>query len=352
MVQVEGVIAMVASSAWRSGLVLAGPPALLGPWRLAQQLVEAPAVALGVERLVGAMTFIAPEVVAQPGGDPCTGGDRALIVRIDVVDVHADVLALDAAAPRADRAVVALRADPDHALAELEHRMVDHAARGHEPGGRDLAEPERAHQERERGDDVLVRYLRHDRRPALGLDLLPDGSHEHGLSTVERRRLERGLAPQLPHQVQRLHRDLTLLSPPGSRSSRRCARARLSRERTVPIGSSSASATLWYERSSHAKSRSASRSPSGSASIASATRGKSRRASSAAAPARRSAAPRAAAIWALARSRRASPRRCFRNRFEPIPYSHGSALARAASNVLRRSNAIRKSSPTSPSATA
>jgi len=40
----------------------------------------------------------------------------------------------------------------------------------------------------------------------------------------------------------------------------------------VPIGSSSASATLWYERSSHAKSRSASRSPSGSASIASATR--------------------------------------------------------------------------------
>jgi hypothetical protein len=34
----------------------------------------------------------------------------------------------------------------------------------------------------------------------------------------------------------------------------------LSRERTVPIGSSSASATLWYGSSSHAKSRSASRS--------------------------------------------------------------------------------------------
>jgi hypothetical protein len=75
---------------------------------------------------------------------------------------------------------------------------------------------------------------------------------------VERRRLDRGLAPQLPHQVHRLHRDLCLFFPPGLSSSRRCARARLSRERTVPIGSSSASATLRYERSSHAKSRSAS----------------------------------------------------------------------------------------------
>ena len=43
------------------------------------------------------------------------------------------------------------------------------------------------------------------------------------------------------------------------------------------MGSCSASATLWYESSSHAKSRSASRSPSGSASIAPATRGKSTR---------------------------------------------------------------------------
>src|SRR5207245_6367243 len=76
-----------------------------------------------------------------------------------------------------------------------------------------------------------------------------------------------------------------------------------------------------------------------------------RRASSAPALARLSGASPAAAIRALARSRRASPRRCFINRFEPIPYSHGSALTRDASNVLRRSNAIRKSSPISPSAT-
>src|SRR5881628_3791376 len=90
-------------------LILAGPRAPPGLRHLGQQLVEAPAVALEVERLVGA---IAPGVVAQPVCDPCTCGDRALIVRIDVVDVHADVLALDAAALRADRAVVALRADP------------------------------------------------------------------------------------------------------------------------------------------------------------------------------------------------------------------------------------------------
>src|SRR5207244_1385307 len=129
------------------GSVLTGPPAALGLGHLAQPLMEAPAVALGVERLVGAMTFIAPEVVAQPVGDPCTRGERALIVRIDVVDVHADVLALDSATLRADRAVVALGADPDHAVAELEHRMVDHAARAHEPRGQDLPEPERALQE-------------------------------------------------------------------------------------------------------------------------------------------------------------------------------------------------------------
>src|SRR5712691_871491 len=275
---------------------------------LADPLVEAPAVALEVERLVGAMRLvgaIAPDVVAQPVCDPCTRGDRALIVRIDVVDVHADVLALDAATLRADRAVVAVRADSDHAVAELDHRMADHAVRAHQPGGRDLAEPERALQEHERGADVLIRNLGNDRRLALGLGLLPDCCHEHGLSSVERRRLERGVAPQLPRQVQGFHRDPTLFSPPGSSSSRSCARARLSRERTVPIGSSRASARLWYERSSHAKSRSASRSPSGRASIASATRGKSRRASSAPAPARLSAASPAAAIRALARSRRA-----------------------------------------------
>src|SRR5262249_6231089 len=91
---------------------------------LADPLMEAPAVALGVERLVGAMASIAPEVVAEPGGDPCPGGGGTLIVRIDVVDVHADVLALDAGSLRAHRAMVALRADPDHAAAELERRMA------------------------------------------------------------------------------------------------------------------------------------------------------------------------------------------------------------------------------------
>src|SRR6266446_10354820 len=214
--------------------------------------------------------------------------------------MYADVLALDAATHRADRAVGALRADADHAAAELDQRVADHALRAHQPCGRDLAEPERAFQELERGADVLIRKLGNDRRSASGLDLLPDRRHENLLSSVERRRLECGLAPQLPRQVHRLHRLFTLFSPPGSSSSRRCARARLSRERTVPIGSSRASATLWYERSSHAKSRSASRSPSGRASIASATRGKSRRASSAPALARLSAAS-SAAIRALAR---------------------------------------------------
>src|SRR5712692_469802 len=315
---------------------------------LAHPLAEAPAVALEVERLVGAN---APEMVAQPAGDPCTRGDRALVVRIDVGDVHADVLALDAGTLRADRTVRALPADADHAVAELDQCVEEHASLAHHPRGRDLAEPERALQERERGADVLVRKLGNDRRSAPGLDRLPDCRHEHRLSPVERRRLERGLAPQLPRQVHRLHRDLTLVFPFGLISSRRCARARLSRERTVPIGSARASATLWYESSSHAKSRSASRSPSGSVSIASATRENSTRASSARAFARPSAASRPAAIRALARSRRASPRRCFSNRFEPIPYSHGSALRRDASNVMRRSNAIRNSSPTNPSAT-
>src|SRR5438445_2146876 len=220
-----GTAALIYSGPRPFGLVLAGPPAPIGLRHLAQPLVEAPAVALGVERLVGAMTFIAPEVVAQPVGDPSTGGDRALMVRIDVVDVHADVLALDAATLRADRAVVALRADPDHAAAELEHRMVDPAARAHEPRGWDLAEPERALQERERGADVLIWNLGNDCRPARGLDLLPDCCHEHGLSSVERRRLERGLAPQLPHQVHRLHRLFTLFFPPGPSRSPRCARA-------------------------------------------------------------------------------------------------------------------------------
>src|SRR5713101_2344180 len=301
-------------------------------------------MALDVERLVGVM-------FAERPGDLCPRGERALLVRIDVVDVHADVLALDAGTLRTDCAVGALGADPDHAVAELDQCVVEHAVRTLHPRARNLVESERALQERERGADVLIRQLGNDRRSSPGLDLLPDCHHEHCLSPVERRRLERGLAPQLPRQVHRLHRDLTLLFPFGLSSSRRCARARLSRERTVPIGSSRASATLWYESSSHAKSRSASRSSSGSASIAPATRENSTRASSARALARPSAASRPAAIRALARSRRASPRRCFSNRFDPIPYSHGSALRRDASNVMRRSNAIRNSSPTNPSAT-
>src|SRR6185369_5112599 len=295
-------------------------------------LEKAPAMALDVERLVDAM-------LAKPPGNLCPRAERALIVRIDVVHVHADVLALDAGTLRADRAVGALGADPDHAVAELDRCVVEHAVRTFHPRARDLAESERALQEHERGADVLIRQLRNDRRPPLGLDLLPDCRHEQFLSSVKRRRLARGITPQLPCQVHRLHRDLTLFFPFGLSSSRRCARARLSRERTVPIGSSSASATLWYESSSHAKSRNASRSPSGSTSITSATRENSTRASSAAALARPLSASRLAAIRALARSRRASPRRCFSNRFEPIPYSHGSALARDASNVLRRSNA-------------
>src|SRR5262249_46455902 len=139
--------------------------------------------------------------------------------------------------------------------------------------GRNHLEPECALQERQRGANVLVGELGNDRGSAPGLDLLPDCRHERFLSPVERRRLERGIAPQLPRQVDRLHCDLTLPFPFGSSSSRKRARARLSRERTVPIGSSRASATLWYESSSHAKSKSASRSSSGSAPMASATRG-------------------------------------------------------------------------------
>src|SRR3989441_875413 len=296
-----------------------------------------------------ASSSIGPQcsMVMSPG----SRGERAMVVRVDVVDVHGDVLARGAGPLRAERAMGALRAEPDHAVAELDHRVVDRAVRAHAPRGRDLAEPERALQERERGTDVLIRKPRNDRWSSHGLDLLPDCGHEYCLSAFERRRLDRGLAPKLPRQVHRLHCALTLSFPFGLSSSRRCVRARLSRERTVPIGSSRASATPWYERSSHAKSRSASRSPSGSASIASVTRENSTRASSARALARPSAASRPAAIRALARSRRASSRRCFSNRFDPIPYSHGSALARDASNVLRRSNAIRNSSPTSPSAT-
>src|SRR5262245_31336128 len=286
-------------------------------------------------------------MVTRSPRDPCASGERALMVRIEVGDVHADVLALDAAALRADRAVRALPADSDDAVAELDEGVEQLAVAAHDPRGRNLVEPECTIAERERGADVRIRKLRHDGRSARALRLLSYCRHEHCLSSVERRRPERSLTPQLLGQVHWLHRDLFLSFPLASSSSRRRVRARLSRERTVPIGSSSTSAMLWYESSSHAKSRSASRSSSGRASIALATRGKSRRASSAAAPARPSGAPRPGAIRAPARSHRASARRCFNNRFAPIPYSHGSALAREPSNVFRCSNATRNSSPTS-----
>src|SRR5262245_28165199 len=288
---------------------------------LVEPLPEAPAVALEVERLVAALT---PDMVARSVRDPCAGSDRTLEVRLDVADLHADVLALDATAHGTDRAVGPLSADPDHTVGELDVGMEEHALRAHHP--RDLVEPERAFQEREGGAHVVVWKLGHDRGSARGRAVLPDRRHEPLLSPVERRRVECGVAPQLPRQVHRVHRPVTLFFPLGSSSSRSWARARLSRDRTVPTGSSRASATLWYERSSHAKSRSASRSPSGSASIASATREKRSRASRAV-PLVRSAATSADTIRALARRRRASARRCFSSRFEAIPYSQGSALA-------------------------
>src|SRR2546427_5431743 len=133
-------------------------------------------MALEVERPVGAL---APGVVAELVGDPCTRGDGTLIVRIDVVDLHADELALNASAHGADRAVVALPADPDQAVAELHRRMEKHAVRAHEPRGRDLAEPERALQERQRGADVLIRNLWNDRRSAPAHAPLPDCRPEH-----------------------------------------------------------------------------------------------------------------------------------------------------------------------------
>src|SRR4029450_8839871 len=66
------------------------------PWsgcssrHLAQPLDEAPAVAFEVERLVGA---IVRAMVVQRTADLRTCLARELVVRIDVVDVHADVVA-------------------------------------------------------------------------------------------------------------------------------------------------------------------------------------------------------------------------------------------------------------------
>src|SRR2546427_7421144 len=146
---------------------------------LTQPLEEAPAVALEVERLVDA---IVPQVIVQPAYDLGARGERALVVRVDVVDMHGEVLGRGAGPLRAERAMGALRAEADHAVAELDHRVVDRAVRADAPRGQDLAEPERALQERERGTDVLIRKPRNDRWPSHGLDLLPACGHGHRLS--------------------------------------------------------------------------------------------------------------------------------------------------------------------------
>src|SRR5205823_11898625 len=110
--------------------------------------------ALEIERLVGPNFRGHSTFHAQPACDPCARRNRAVVMRIDVVDVHADVLARDTGTLRTDRAVSALRADPDPTVAELDGRMDDHSLLAHESRGRDLAEPERALQERQRGADV------------------------------------------------------------------------------------------------------------------------------------------------------------------------------------------------------
>src|SRR4029077_19837684 len=107
----------------------------------------------------------------------------------------------------------ALRAEPDHAVTELDHRIVDRAVWAHAPRGGNFAEPERTLQAREARPRVLVRKPWNDRWSSHGLDLLPDCRHERRLSPVEHRQLERGLAPQLLRQVHRLHRDLSLSFP-------------------------------------------------------------------------------------------------------------------------------------------
>src|SRR5262245_20789901 len=106
-----------------------------------EPLEETPAVAFDVERLVDA---ILAQVIVQTADDLSTRGDCALVVRIDVIDVHGDVLRRRADRLRAKGAMGTLRAEPDHAVAELDHRVVDCAVRTHAPRGRNLAEPERA----------------------------------------------------------------------------------------------------------------------------------------------------------------------------------------------------------------
>src|SRR5262244_3673103 len=158
-----------------------------------EPLEETPAVALEVERLVDA---ILAQVIVQTADDLGTRRDRALVVRVDVIDVHGDVLRRGADRLRAERAMGALRAEPDHAAAELDHRVVDRAVRAHAPRGRNLAEPERALEERERGADILVRKSRNDRRSSNGLNLLLDHGHEYRLSSLQRCRVERGISPK------------------------------------------------------------------------------------------------------------------------------------------------------------
>src|SRR5215468_11001715 len=114
---------------------------------------------LGVERLVGACRRAMPTRLLC---DPCPRRERTLVVRIDIVDGDADVLALDAAALGADRAVGALRSDPDHAAAELHEGVMDHAVRALHPGGRNLSESERTLEEVERGADVRIWKLGDD----------------------------------------------------------------------------------------------------------------------------------------------------------------------------------------------
>jgi hypothetical protein len=94
-------------------------------------LDEAPAVTLEVERLVCA---VVRAMSVQRTRDLCTCGERALIVRIDVVDVYADVVARGTGRLGAERAVGTLRADPDHAVAELDHRVADNAAQSRANG--------------------------------------------------------------------------------------------------------------------------------------------------------------------------------------------------------------------------
>src|SRR5262245_29256766 len=72
------------SPARPSRLILARPPAPLGLRQLADPLVEAPAVAFEVERLVGA---IAREMIAQLVCQACARGERALKVRVDIGNV-------------------------------------------------------------------------------------------------------------------------------------------------------------------------------------------------------------------------------------------------------------------------